>query len=368
MTNDKGLKKHSDRSTKEKFRLHSKCIFLTYSRCPSEWSKEFIKQKLVDEILVNKRGNERYKSKVKSWVISREDHKEAIGSGDYERGIHFHCLLELEKVIDIKDARILDIGDQNEFVVHGNYQAVRDIFAVLNYVKKHGDWIGEGFPGMGSKEKAILQATKEDAELMVMPEMSARDKLALREQIVTRTEKETIIKEITTSAPLYAFQEIFMPFKEGSGFVNKGRPMGLVMSGEANSGKTTMAYRVAEKLGHDVAIYRDPREMFHYDKEQVILFDEMTKERFESSRGLLAMLVTEPQAKTDSYYGNKKMKWPRKVLIATNENVEEWGWDEATRSRFIVVKTKADNSYEFYRFEGRYLKLLDEQEVKELVN
>jgi hypothetical protein len=350
------------------FRLSAKQLFLTYPRCPDSWTKEFVRDRLVSEILVYQRGKEKYKTKVKAWVIAKENHEKPVGSGEYERGIHFHCVLELDRETDIIGEDTLDIEDDKGNKVHGEYERVRSIFFSINYAKKFGDWIGEGFPGMGSKERAILQATKEDAELMVMPEMSARDKLLLREQIVTRTEKETIIKEITTSAPLYAFQEIFMPFKEGSGFLSKGRPMGLVMSGEANSGKTTMAYRVAQALGHDVATYRDPKEMFHYDREQVILFDEMTKERFESNRGLLALLVTEPQAKTDSYYGNKKVKWPRKLLIATNENVEDWEWDEATRSRFIVVKTKADNSYEFYRFEGKCLKQLTTKEVRELVN
>jgi hypothetical protein len=348
----------------KKFYIYSKRLFLTYSRCPSHWTKEFVKEQLIDSILSYKYGNKAGQSKVKSWVISKEDHQEPIGEGDYERGIHFHCLVEGEIKIEIKDSKALDIEG-----IHGNYQAVRNVWDVMNYVKKHGDWIGCGFPGMETKELSILRAKDEvDAKLQMMNKMSVKDKLALREQIVTRTEKETIIKEITTSAPLYAFQEIFMPFKEGSGFVNKGRPMGLVMSGEANSGKTTMAYRVAEALGHDVAIYRDPKEMLHYDKEQVLMFDEMTKERFEANRGLLAMLVTEPQAKTDSYYGNKKVKWPRKLLIGTNENVENWEWDEATRSRFIVVKTKADNSYEFYKFEGRYLKLLTVEEVRVLMN
>lgn len=357
-----GIKKSG---RKNKFVINSRCLFLTYSRCPSGWSKEFMRKKLIEEILVWQRGDEKYKSRVKSWVIAEEDHKDPVGEGDYERGHHFHCLLELEKVINIKDARRLDIEDENGVIIHGNYQAVRDIFLVLNYVKKQGNYIGEGFPGMGIKERAVLSAkSEEDAKLMLMPEMSVKDKLNLRDQMVERIERKTTIEEIITKAPLFAFQEALMPFNKGAGFFEKGRPMGLVMSGEAGSGKTTMAYRVAKELGQDLAIYRDPKEMLHYDKEQVLLFDEMTREKFKENRQLLSVLVTEPQAKTESYYGSKKARWPRKVLIATNENVEDWEWDESTRSRFVVVKTNKDNSHKFYRFEEGKLKEVSVEELK----
>ena len=365
---NKELEGVSKKKRKSEFRVNTKCLFLTYARCPSSWMKEFIKKQLIEEILVNKRGEEKYKSKVKSWVIAREDHQEAIGSGNYERGIHFHCLLELEKVVDIKDARVLDIEDDEGNVVHGNYQAVRNVWDVLNYVKKHGDWIGYGFPGMASKERAILSASKEDAELMLMPKMSAKEQLALREQMAEKIERRTVIEEVITRAPVFAFQEALMPFYKGSGFFKGGRPMGLIMSGEAESGKTTMAYRVAKELGHDVATYRDPKEMLHHGSEQVILFDEMTAERFKENRGLLSMLVTEPYAKTTSYYGSKKVKWPRKVLIATNEDVRYWDWDEATRSRFIVVKTRADNTYEYSRFDGISLIPLKKEEIKHMLD
>jgi hypothetical protein len=359
--------KEKKKSTKDNFRLHAMYLFLTYSRCPNKWSKEFVRKKLIEEILVNQRGDKKYKSKVRSWVIAEENHEEKIGSGDYERGHHFHCLLECEKKVDIKNVSELDLKDEEGNIVHGNYQAVKDIFAVLNYVKKHGNWIGEGFPGMASKERAILSASKEDAELMVMPQMSAKEKLALREAMVERIERKTTIEEIITKAPLFAFQEMLMPFHKGAGFFEKGRPMGLVMSGEAESGKTTMAYRVAKDLNQELAIYRDPKEMLHHDKEQVILFDEMTNEKFKENRKLLSILVTEPQAKTESYYGSKKAKWPRKILIATNEDVGKWDWDEATRSRFIVVRTFADGKYVFCKFEGNVLKTIKTEDLKELL-
>jgi hypothetical protein len=351
---------------KNKFRILARSLFLTYSRCPKEWDKEFIKKRLIEEMLVWQRGDGKYKSKVKSWVIAEEDHSEKIGDGDYERGHHFHCLLELEKETNIRGENTLDIIDEKGNVVHGNYQAVRDIFAVLNYVKKHGNYIGYGFPGMGNKERSILEAkTSEDAKLQLMPEMSVREKLNLRDAMVERIERKTTIEEVITKAPLFAFQEALMPFHKGSGFFEKGRPLGLVMSGEAGSGKTTMAYRVAKELDQDLAVYRDPKEMLHYDKEQVLLFDEMTGEKFAENRQLLSMLVTEPQAKTESYYGSKKARWPRKILIATNEQVEDWDWDESTRSRFIVVKTQKEGQYEFKKWIDGELRTISKEELKE---
>ena len=356
-------------SKRKSFQIDTLRLFLTYSRCPEHWSKEFVKENLIDQILIHKYGKKAGYTKVRAYVISEEKHEAAVGSGDYERNVmssgergkHYHCLVEFERKTKILNERELDIEG-----IHGNYQVVKDVFAVLNYVKKHGDWMGEGFPGMESRERTILQASEQDAKLMLMPEMSVKEKLSLREQMVERIERKTVIEEVITRAPLFAFQEALMPFHKGSGFFAKGRPMGLIMSGEAESGKTTMAYRVAKELGHDIATYRDPKEMLHHGEEQVILFDEMTKERFEENRGLLSLLVTEPYAKTTSYYGSKKVKWPRKVLIATNEDVKYWDWDEATRSRFIVVKTNKDDSYEFLKFEGKYLIPLSKEEIKEM--
>ena len=185
--------------------------------------------------------------------------------------------------------------------------------------------------------------------------------------MVERIERKTIIEEVITKAPLYAFQELLMPFSRGSGFLKKGRAIGLIMHGEANSGKTTMAYRIAKELSQELAIYRDPKEMLQHGEEQIILFDEMTGERFKENRGLLSMLVTEPQVKTPSYFGNKKVKWPRKVLIATNEDVESWEWDEATRSRFIVVKTYSDGRYEYRKFKGKNLEIITKEELNILL-
>lgn len=193
-----------------KFHIYARRLFLTYSRCPDSWTKEYVKKRLVDEILIYKQGERRYKTKVRAWIVAEENHKEPIGLGEYERGVkHYHCLIEGQVKIEIKDERELDIEE-----VHGNYQAVENVFSVLNYVKKHGNWIGEGYPGMDTKERNILEAATEfDAKMQLMNKMRPSDQLKLREeyQKVKMEIEETTIRKIKMEAP-YAFKRDLEPY------------------------------------------------------------------------------------------------------------------------------------------------------------
>lgn len=345
------------------FRISARNLFLTYVKVPQEWNLRFVKQKLIDEILIHRKGERKYKTRVKAYVIAEEDHKEAIGEGDYERGSkHYHCLVELDGLINILNEDMLDING-----IHGNYQAVKNVFSVLNYVKKCGNWIGEGYPGMQNRERAVLEASTDiDARMMLMNRMGPREKIKLREDMVTIRKKKTIIEEIVAKAPVYAFQEILRPFIREAGFSREGRPVGLLMYGEPKSGKTTLAYRIARDLNEDVMVVYDPKEMAeHYMGEHVILFDEMTKEKFEENRNMISNLITEPQAKTKSYYGSKKIEWPRKIMISTNEDISTWRFNEAIEERLLIVRTKENGEYQYQKYEKGELMNLSINQLKD---
>lgn len=285
--------------------------------------------------------------------------------------------MELEKETNIRGEKTLDIEDEKGVVIHGNYQAVKDIFAVLNYVKKHGDWIGEGFPGMGTRERAILSTESEmDAKLMLMNKMKPLDQLNLRKEYKSVKIKRTLVEEIAMEAPDYPYQEVLKPYerlKDKAGINSKGRPMGLLLYGEPESGKTTLPFKISSRLGEKIRVVKNMKSMSeHYNGEQIILLDEWRGIEFEKYGAEISQMVTEPHATTVDYYGTKEMVWPRKIIIATNENVENWRWTPALQSRFLVIKVKSNGDYQCKLWKkslfglGEYkLQDVEDEEVKE---
>jgi len=110
-------------TTKTKFRLQSKNLFLTYPKIESNLTKEFILKQLQGRFITNKINN---------YIIALEDHK--------DKTKHMHVLLMLNKRCDIKRQNYLDLN-LNENVYHGNYQSVRNIEKVIKYVTKDNNYI-----------------------------------------------------------------------------------------------------------------------------------------------------------------------------------------------------------------------------------
>lgn len=121
--------------------------------------------------------------------------------------------------------------------------------------------------------------------------------------------------------------------------------------------KKTFAYRLAKELEQDLLVVYDPREMSeNYSEEGIILFDEMTQDKFLEHRKLIAaLMITEPDAKTSVYYGSKKVVWPRKVLISTNEDISMWKIDEALKARLIIVNVRKNGEYQYQKFDSEKL-------------
>jgi hypothetical protein len=114
----------------EKDRISAKHLFLKYKNTPNEWTKEFVKNKLVDQILIYKNGPNKYKSKVKGWIIAQD-------------GNNYACLIELDKVTDVGKLRDLDI-----YEVQAEYEVVKmNFFAIFQELQRY-DYKGEGLPGM----------------------------------------------------------------------------------------------------------------------------------------------------------------------------------------------------------------------------
>lgn len=339
--------------------LQTKYLFLTYPKAPSHWTISYVKNRLINEILVYEKGPERFNTKVRAWCISRETHKEKRGSGDYERGEHhFHGIFELKSRSKILTSNTLDIeiggdGEDKYEMIHGNYQSAKNPKSVLNYVKKDGNYEGEGFPGLTTKHTSrdVLEASDDlTAKMMASDRMRPKELLDLRSEIeVTKQVGDEKVR-IMHSLPSYQFQEVVKPFLKEMGFNPNNlfdRSRALLAFGEPESGKTSLGQHIENETGWRQFKVIDYKDFKQYDNEEIIILDEMTAEKWKEKPDFVKSLITNMECITPPYYGNKKLAPVRKVIITTNEDAREWDFPSGLAERLILVKTKKNGEYQY---------------------
>src|SRR5437868_13540086 len=132
---------------KSKFKLNTKDIFLTYSKCPL--GKDKIHNH-IKELMISKKKEISY---IISNTENHQDHKE----------IHSHVLFQLTKRISIKSERFFDIEG-----FHPKIETARDIEKSIDYIKKDGDFIEEGTP---RHKKYVRQNQKEERKQLIYDEI-----------------------------------------------------------------------------------------------------------------------------------------------------------------------------------------------------
>ncbi len=350
--NEAENKNENSEKKNKNFYMQSKRFFLTYPRAPIGLTKEYIKDYLLTLLVYRyankKTGKEEIgKSRIKALLIGEEKHKETE-ENDYERGHkHFHCYIELNEKFNVREADFFDIDN-----LHGQYEVVRYPFASINYIKKEGNYIGFGFPGVNNESKMLLEATDQDAQLMMMGKVKGMDKLRLRESILNKASTINYNNNVFLANEVikFPFQKFFFPIYKKSGFFG-GRPMALLLYGESESGKSSFAYRVAKEWKENVFVTNKFEKSFDtYQKESVILFDEISKEIFEESKSqnFLSTAITEMGTRTPAYCGGRILAWPIKIILTTNENALKWTFSEGLKSRILLINTKKDGTYTIY--------------------
>ncbi|ABC65385.1 conserved hypothetical protein [Aster yellows witches'-broom phytoplasma AYWB] len=116
------LYKKENINEKNKFRLYTKDIFLTYSKCPL--GKEKIHNH-IKELMASKKQEISY---IISNTENHQDHKK----------IHIHVLFQLTKRFNIQSDRFFDIEG-----FHPRIKTARNIEKSISYIKKDGDFIEE---------------------------------------------------------------------------------------------------------------------------------------------------------------------------------------------------------------------------------
>jgi hypothetical protein len=348
------------------FQIHAKNLFLTYPRVPSSWDKKYVlkelENKLIEPYTYVKNGKEygvQGASKIRHYIISEEQHEDG--------GKHYHCVIELKKTIRITNSSFLDIGEQ-----HGNYQPVYDKKSVVNYVKKGGNYIEDqnGLILLDDKNRKLLEAkTEADVKMMIMDKMPSKEIVQFwKENNVSKMniiEREVVKEKIIE----FEFFKIFEPFHKGPGVINheeieisnsrgkvintenKRRPVGVFLYGPPETGKSSLARYMSAKTGYSICSIRDFKQFNSvYNGEQIILFDEMTEKIFEKMQENLSSLITDENYATPSHYRSVKIKWPRKVILATNEDISLWQMNANVKARLLIIKLDEDYSYRTYMY------------------
>jgi hypothetical protein len=117
--NPKIVEENKEAIGKGNFRLQSREIGLTYSRCPLE--KEDLLNFLCTKLKVNK------------YIICIEPHKKIIKGGI---NVHLHAYILLDKRVDIKNPRYLDYKGY-----HCKMEPVKSTVKWKNYIKKDNNFI-----------------------------------------------------------------------------------------------------------------------------------------------------------------------------------------------------------------------------------
>ena len=110
--------------------IYDKTLLLIYKDVPTFWTKEYVKNKLIDFILAYKTKEYKGTSKASAYIISEE-----VNDGEKS----YYCLIELKNRIAAMAIKTLDINGYR-----GQYKVVRDIEQVI-YQMRRKSHIEHGF-------------------------------------------------------------------------------------------------------------------------------------------------------------------------------------------------------------------------------
>ena len=170
------------------------------------------------------------------------------------------------------------------------------------------------------------------------------------------------------------FHRELLPVKKDGGVINNDifnirnietgelidieRPLAVFLYGPSNTGKSLFATTLALNLeGGVFSVIEGSREMStSYKGEEIILFDEVDEEMVKKNKRFISQLVTTRELHSEAaFIGSKEVVWPRKVVLASNENVLLWSvWSkyEMLRSRILFLEVSSKQSVEYKMFIG----------------
>lgn len=271
---------YSPKKKPGKFRIHAKSLFLTYPRC--QMSKEQIMEGLLS-----------FPKQILWAMVVQENHQDGTP--------HIHVALSFLKKEDITTPRDLDmIGGK-----HGNYQGIRNVTAVIQYIGKHDkEPLVHGPVPQTSKKPPGQQVNKGDVVTKMLIEGRTRKEimekhpgyyllnrmkiLALEAELPTLTRKtiQTTHQIEMRSGDSSNEEEMVVYNWLAANLFNAHRPLKtqqLYIWGAPNSNKTSLYHRKLDFL----RIYHMPNSelfdcLYSDDGYDLVIYDEFTKSRVRS--------------------------------------------------------------------------------------
>lgn len=246
------------------FRLRTSGLFLTYPQCSIQPSEAL---PLLQEICKKK------KRKIVEYVIAQEKHKDGND--------HLHCFLKLDKLLDVSNQAFFDLGNH-----HGNYQSAKSATKVKKYCAKGGSFIADPPytpPEATTTWKTTIQQARAGQIHLALETLENGGEKSCRDLILHSTAIWMSLKSLAPVSVLPCARELT---SYGTLF-EWDRARTLVICGETNTGKTTLAASLLPKAlftrhldllanlreGHEGIIMDDMSFKHLHDEGQIALLD-----------------------------------------------------------------------------------------------
>jgi len=269
------------------FRLNAKNFLLTFPQCFA--TKEQLKDHLVS---LGASGG----------IVCEESHED--GSP------HLHAFCHYQRKKDIRNPRFFDF-----LGFHGRYEASRDVWATISYVKKDGNFIEFGdYPKQKRKWEEVLSAGTKEEALSVASEVSARDFIIFNDRI-----EQFLDKKFKPERKLYSpkFSNFLIP-DEVSQWWNQAksgdRPKSLIMYGPTRLGKTQLARSFGRHMFFHTYFCLDLWDPLA----EYAIFDDLTSwESFSTYKSWLG--AQEEFVTTDKYKKKMPIVWGKPCIVLSNQ-------------------------------------------------
>jgi len=220
-----------DASRKNNFRLRTRRVFITYPQCSDNF------RPLLRTFFCQ------FTPAICSYVEAQEAHQDG--------GTHHHVFIEFESTFSTRNERIFDIGGR-----HPNIQPVRSKRAVLEYVKKDGDYTALQRRGtewqtwdlssyIKPNWKDAIEAKSKDEFFRLARLANARDWVLQRSNIMQYGDelfRRRINYQSKYDIQSFRDTEILALWKSNNlNHEISRRPMSLVLYGPTRTGKTLWA-------------------------------------------------------------------------------------------------------------------------------
>lgn len=284
-----------------RFRVAAKSLFITYPRC--DLSKE-----VCLELLQNMLASSAFHNEVamREYCIGRETHQDG--------GFHLHVFVTFDRKLDIRSARTFDMLYEG-IVYHGNIQSVRNRGAVMDYVRKGGDYI-ENVRSSEHVFERLHGCTSAEEVMKAMIEEKPRDWYINGQKILENwelTQKKNARRQCFQSIyprENFCVPQIVSDWMEFNAMRTGTRSKLLILCGGTCLGKTAMIRAICSNHGY----FRESFNIRKWDDAwSWIVFDDCDWDTFPAKKPILCAMgeceITDKYVKRTTLIADKPAIW-----------------------------------------------------------